>query len=491
MSAPPATTTPAAEDPLGRLRSQLQRLRLHSGDPSAREIARKTDKAVSHTTVTTVLRCGKNPRWSQLEIIVEALKGDVEQFRPLWIAAEEAKRSTLQTPPIAPDARSVPLSASAVFSPVASSDVVASSTSVIGHRTDRQPLTGHTDTVWGVAFAPDGHLLATTSYDRTVRLWNPTTGEPVGDPLTDHTGSVWGVAFAPDGQLLATASTDGTVRLWNPTTGTQVGDPLTGHTSVVWGVAFAPDGQLVATTSHDGTVRLWNPTTGTQVGDPLTGHTSVVYGVAFAPDGHLLATTSHDGTVRLWNPTTGNPVGDPLTGHTDAVYGVAFAPDGHLLATTSSDGTVRLWNLSSSEPVSDQELRRRLHEVRAENGALRRQRDDLTARVEMLTAAQDRMTELLDALCRWPRLVTGHTDAVYGVAFAPDGHLLATTSDDRTVRLWNPTTGEPVGHPLTGHTGAVLGVAFAPDGHLLATTSDDRTVRLWPVWSAPMPEPRV
>ncbi|MGH3976138.1 MAG: WD40 repeat domain-containing protein, partial [Pseudonocardiaceae bacterium] len=80
--------------------------------------------------------------------------------------------------------------------------------------------------------------------------------------------------------------------------------------------------------------------------------------------------------------------------------------------------------------------------------------------------------------------LTGHTDEVNGVAFAPDGHTLtiASTSTDQTVRLWdlsNRDQPRSLGAPLTGHTNAVNGVAFAPDGHTLATASDDRTVRLW------------
>ena len=77
----------------------------------------------------------------------------------------------------------------------------------------------------------------------------------------------------------------------------------------------------------------------------------------------------------------------------------------------------------------------------------------------------------------------GHTDAVLGVAFSPDGHTLATTSNDQTVRLWDLSDRNqphPLGAPLIGHTDAVYGVAFSPDGHnTLATTSFDRTVRLW------------
>ncbi len=124
-----------------------------------------------------------------------------------------------------------------------------------------------------------------------------------GDPANLGVNAV---AFSPDGKLLAAAQANGYVRLWNPSTGQPVGAPLLASTSpqsYVAGVAFSPDGTLLATAGDDGTLRLWNPVTGQAVGAPLpagTGPGGSVSGVAFSPDGKLLASADADGTVRTW-----------------------------------------------------------------------------------------------------------------------------------------------------------------------------------------------
>ncbi|MER7846873.1 NB-ARC domain-containing protein, partial [Kitasatospora sp. NPDC096077] len=163
-------------------------------------------------------------------------------------------------------------------------------------------LTGHVNGVSDCAFAPTGTLLATTSHDGTVRLWDSATGGPVRI-LTDHAGAVAACVFSPDGILLATTGHDRTARIWHVPTGTQQA-VISRHLGPVTGCAFSPDGRLLATASHDRTVRLWD----TRTGDPvrtLTGHNAEAVACAFSPDGTLLATTGHDRTARIWHVPTG------------------------------------------------------------------------------------------------------------------------------------------------------------------------------------------
>jgi WD40 repeat protein len=127
--------------------------------------------------------------------------------------------------------------------------------------TTRRPHAGSTRGVAVLAVAPDGSWLASASWDRKVRIWDPASGA-VRHTLTGHTNTVGVLAVAPDGSWLASAGWDRTVRIWDPVSGV-AGHTLTGHTRRVTVLAVAPDGSWLSSVGWDGEIRIWNPTTST------------------------------------------------------------------------------------------------------------------------------------------------------------------------------------------------------------------------------------
>lgn len=201
-------------------------------------------------------------------------------------------------------------------------------------------LEGHTNAVNSVAFSSDGKILASGSWDDTIRIWNSTNGQHL-ITFRGHRDGVSTVTFSPDGETLASGSHDDTIKLWN--SDGQVRATLRGHADPVRSVAFSPDGKILASGSDDNTVRLWNPTTADHI-MTLEGHTNQVSSVAFSPDGGTLTSASDDRTIRLWDSATGQHLAT-LSGHTGYVSSIAFSPDGTTLASGSGDGTILLWEI--------------------------------------------------------------------------------------------------------------------------------------------------
>jgi WD40 repeat protein len=111
------------------------------------------------------------------------------------------------------------------------------------------------DTVYAVAFSPDGKYALTSSADTTAKLWEVVTGKEVRT-FNGHTNTVYDVRFSPDGKYALTASADRTAKIWDVATGAEI-RTLSGHTSAVWSAVFSPDGRQILTGSLDGTARLW------------------------------------------------------------------------------------------------------------------------------------------------------------------------------------------------------------------------------------------
>jgi WD40 repeat protein len=209
------------------------------------------------------------------------------------------------------------------------------------------PLDGHTNMVLTLDISPDGGILASGSYDRTVNLWDTTTWQRKGDPLKCE-AHVIRIRFSPTGQLLA-VGTSKYIQIWDLEQIRERPAQFKGHTefsgsrnrSLTWtcdGVHLLSAGNY-----HDPVIRAWDTSTWTQAGDPWTGHSSHIYHIISNPAGTLLASASADHTIRLWQLATGIEVS--RCEHSSGVLRVAFSVDGCFIFGADEDGKTLQWEI--------------------------------------------------------------------------------------------------------------------------------------------------
>jgi len=260
-----------------------------------------------------------------------------------------------------------------------------------------------------VAFSPHGTHIASGSEDRTIRVWNRSSGMEVLT-LRGHDHRVNSVAFSPDGTCLVSGSRDKTVRVWydDATPDAEVLPALREQGYKMNSVAFSTNGTLVVSGSEDKTVRVWDANSGAEVVPALRGHEGPVGSVDFSPDGIHIVSGSEDKTVRVWNTSSGMEV-LKLQGHTEGVDLVAFTHDG-----------TRIVSRSISENISwDATLGHQLYSGEYSSPALLSTLS--TTDGWIVDSATDR------TLCKLPTILSGTCFAAWGRSLAvgtSDGQLL-------------------------------------------------------------------
>src|SRR5450755_2547628 len=163
--------------------------------------------------------------------------------------------------------------------------------------TNRHP----SDTVYALASSPDGRSLASASLDKTIQVWNPSSGNRLST-YDGHAGMDYALAWSPDGKRIASTSgggTDNTVQVWDTATGQNI---FTYHDPAYWSraVAWSPDGKYLAVGLWN-EIQLWDIARKSKIAT-YRSHHSWVRAVAWSPDGRTLASTCEDKTVHIWDP---------------------------------------------------------------------------------------------------------------------------------------------------------------------------------------------
>lgn len=287
---------------------------------------------------------------------------------------------------------------------------------------------GHTDSVWSVALSTDGRWALSGSKDKTVRLWDVSSGKCL-KTLDGHTHYVSSVVLSRDGRWALSGSWDSTLRLWDVSSGKCL-RAFKGHTGYVLSVVLSGDGGRALSGSgqykgSDNTLRLWDVSSGECL-QTFLGHTGSVNSVALDVDSRWALSGSEDRTLRLWDVSSGKCL-RTFTGHTSAVCSVALSADGRWALSGSKDKTLRLWDVTSGN---------------------------------CLKAFQ------------------GHTRGVFSIALSPDGRWAVSASWDETLRLWDVSGGkclrtfeEPSSVSVSGTVTLAHGLALSGGGY--------KTFRLW------------
>ncbi|EDO43295.1 predicted protein [Nematostella vectensis] len=278
-------------------------------------------------------------------------------------------------------------------------------------------------------FSPDSKLLATASWSGLCKLWSVPDCEPVST-MKGHNERVCSIVFHPQARLsldettpsMASSGADGTVLLWNFKSENPIAN-IEGHDKRVPRLAYHPSGRFLGTTCFDNSWRLWDLE---QLKEVLhqEGHSREVYDIAFQCDGSMVATCGLDARGMVWDLRTGQCV-MPLDGHLQKVLGIDFSPNGYHIATGSEDQKVIVWDLRKRQAIYT---------------------------------------------------IPAHTNLISSVKYYEN--YLISASYDCKVKVWSQPGWAPL-KTLSGHEQKVSCVDISPDGEYIASTSFDRTFKLW------------
>lgn len=333
----------------------------------------------------------------------------------------------------------------------------------------------HEGAIWSLDLNEAANRLVVGDENGTLHRWDIKEDETLS--VQTHEGIVFTTRLNTDGKRIVSGGDDGKVYLWDADTGDQLAT-MTGHNNWVLSATFHPTEDIIASSGADATVIVWNAETGDPLLEFPTEHDGWVRSIHFDPSGRFLVTTSLDSTARVWNWQTGELLLEPLTGHTDGIWDGGILTNPLRIVTAGVDGKVLLRDMTRPQPIISQH-------VSIEQDLLAvavNPESELIAVGGGLQGNQATSGQiyLLDAdTGETIRVMNEHRGPILDLDW--HGGILASSSFDRTILLWDVETGQVEGTMSLPGTGAMHDIDFSADGERLYATTERSGVLVWDV----------
>ena len=348
-----------------------------------------------------------------------------------------------------------------------------------------EDLIAHTEVINKIVISPDGTLLASASKDGTVKLWSIRGGALLKTmPLT--TTYISQLAFSPDGSYLVASERGGIVNWWRMPDG-ELEKTIEIDEYALSQMSISPYGDLLAIATTGRKIHLFSfpdgeprAVLGSGVSGFLQKHGDNITEMFFTPDGLQLATSSDDEKVKLWSIAE-EKLFKTLDEHTSWVRGLAVTPDGKLLISGSTDRTIRFWSLPDGELVKGLLSGPEDYYRSGDFDVLAVSSDN-----KWLAAGSFYMRSIyifslpdgeLKATIEKDEITEGTRQLLIS---AKHQLLISITKNSGKIKLWSLPDGELVS-TLVGHTDDVTSIALNPTEDILASGSEDTTIKLWSI----------
>jgi WD40 repeat protein len=330
-------------------------------------------------------------------------------------------------------------------------------------------LTGHGDSIFSVAWNEEAGLIASGSFDCTVKIWERVSGELL-KTFEGHSKGVTAVAWSPDqtNPQVVSGSMDKTLKIWDVRTG-ELLNTLEGHSGGIRSVMWDPDRNRIVSGSWDEAIKIWDGDTGGLLAT-LTGHSAAVLSVALSYGGDdKIASGSFDKTIKIWGSLTGELLAT-LNGHLWAVNSVSWNRENTKIVSGSEDDTIKIWDAINHELLS----------------TLSGHSDSVTSVAwshdssQVLSGSRDKTIKIWDVTSgKQLRTLKAYSNWVTSVCWDSSCNTIVSGSLDRTVILWSGFQTELLTTVFEGHSEYVCAFSWNRSGNKIASGSSDKSIRIW------------